>query len=114
MDLIVLKTQKENSKSIFCLSVSQTQPVYENESKQIRCLNAQTLTCCPYNQRTVLIVCSKYWQVSSHNALQQYLYTCTYIVLQHFFFNVKKIIFALSEVCENHIFMQSLILLLFM
>ncbi|XP_061198196.1 WD repeat-containing protein 7-like isoform X2 [Saccostrea echinata] len=40
-----------------------TQPVYENESKQIRCLNAQTLTCCPYNQRTVLIVCSKYWQI---------------------------------------------------
>ncbi|ESO96910.1 hypothetical protein LOTGIDRAFT_159662 [Lottia gigantea] len=37
--------------------------VYEDESKQIRCLNAQTLTCCSENQRTVLIVCSKYWQV---------------------------------------------------
>ncbi|CAL1530657.1 unnamed protein product [Lymnaea stagnalis] len=35
----------------------------EDESKQIRCLNAQTLTCCPGNLRTVLIVCSKYWQV---------------------------------------------------
>ncbi|BFZ12794.1 hypothetical protein BsWGS_15835 [Bradybaena similaris] len=37
--------------------------VPENESKQIRCLNAQTLRCCPGNLRTVLIVCSKYWQV---------------------------------------------------
>ena len=38
----------------------------EDESKQIRCLNAQTLTCCPFNQRTVLIVCAKYWQVCGH------------------------------------------------
>ena len=38
-------------------------PIYEDESKQLRCLNAQTLHCCAYNQRTVLIVCSKYWQV---------------------------------------------------
>uniref|UniRef100_A0A0B7AN27 WD repeat-containing protein 7 n=1 Tax=Arion vulgaris TaxID=1028688 RepID=A0A0B7AN27_9EUPU len=37
--------------------------ILENESKQIRCLNAQTLRCCPGNLRTVLIVCSKYWQV---------------------------------------------------
>ncbi|BFZ12796.1 hypothetical protein BsWGS_15834 [Bradybaena similaris] len=37
--------------------------VPENESKQIRCLNAQTLRCCPGNLRTVLIVCSKYWQI---------------------------------------------------
>ncbi|CAE1170138.1 WD repeat-containing protein 7 [Acanthosepion pharaonis] len=43
---------------------SRYKPIYEDESKQIRCLNAQTLRCCPYNQRTVLIVCSKYWQVS--------------------------------------------------
>ncbi|GFR73165.1 WD repeat-containing protein 7 [Elysia marginata] len=35
----------------------------EDESKQIRCLNAQTLRCCPDNLRTVLIVCSKYWQI---------------------------------------------------
>ncbi|KAK3086238.1 hypothetical protein FSP39_015629 [Pinctada imbricata] len=44
-------------------SEARSQPIYENESKQIRCLNAQTLTCCHYNQRTVLIVCSKYWQI---------------------------------------------------
>ena len=41
----------------------------EDESKQIRCLNAQTLRCCPGNLRTVLIVCSKYWQVSLISSL---------------------------------------------
>lgn len=40
-----------------------SEPIYENESKPIRCLNALKLTCCAYNQRTVLIVCAKYWQV---------------------------------------------------
>ncbi|XP_037904047.1 WD repeat-containing protein 7 isoform X3 [Hermetia illucens] len=39
------------------------EPIYETESKQIRCLNAITLNCCLYNQRTVLIVCTKYWQI---------------------------------------------------
>ncbi|XP_012268313.2 WD repeat-containing protein 7 isoform X11 [Athalia rosae] len=39
------------------------EPLYEHESKQIRCLNALAMICCPYNQRTVLIVCSKYWQI---------------------------------------------------
>ncbi|XP_055932203.1 WD repeat-containing protein 7-like isoform X1 [Argiope bruennichi] len=39
------------------------EPVYEDESKPIRCLNALKLTCCPYNQRTVLIVCAKYWHI---------------------------------------------------
>nr|CAD7396009.1 unnamed protein product [Timema poppensis] len=39
------------------------EPLYENESKQIRCLNALSMTCCAYNQRTVLIICSKYWQI---------------------------------------------------
>uniref|UniRef100_A0A1B6CWJ7 WD repeat-containing protein 7 n=1 Tax=Clastoptera arizonana TaxID=38151 RepID=A0A1B6CWJ7_9HEMI len=38
-------------------------PIFEDESKQIRCLNAVTLTCCKQNQRTVLIACSKYWQI---------------------------------------------------
>lgn len=63
-------------------------PIYENESKQvnklefnqvsstnivnqipffwspqIRCLNAITMNCCSQNQRTVLIVCAKYWQI---------------------------------------------------
>jgi WD repeat-containing protein 7 len=38
-------------------------PLYETESKQIRCLNAISMSCCAYNQRTVLIVCAKFWQV---------------------------------------------------
>lgn len=42
---------------------SSLEPVYENESKPIRCLNAVQLVCCRYNQRTLLIVCAKYWQV---------------------------------------------------
>ncbi|KAK5648439.1 hypothetical protein RI129_003331 [Pyrocoelia pectoralis] len=40
-----------------------SEPIYENESKQTRCLNAVCLQCCTYNQRTVLIVCTKYWQI---------------------------------------------------
>ncbi|XP_023310546.1 WD repeat-containing protein 7 isoform X2 [Anoplophora glabripennis] len=40
-----------------------SEPIYENESKQIRTLNAVCLQCCSYNQRTVLVVCTKYWQI---------------------------------------------------
>lgn len=50
-----------------------SEPLYEHESKQIRCLNALAMTCCPYNQRTVLIVCSKYWQVGC-NFIPNYKY----------------------------------------
>lgn len=42
---------------------SSNEPIFENESKIIRCLNAISLICCSQYQRTVLIVCSKYWQV---------------------------------------------------
>jgi len=37
--------------------------ILENESKQIRCLNALSMTCCVYNMRTVLVVCNTYWNV---------------------------------------------------
>lgn len=40
-----------------------SEPIYENESKQIRTLNAVCLQCCAHNQRTVLVVCTKYWQI---------------------------------------------------
>lgn len=40
-----------------------SEPIYENESKQIKPLNAVCIQCCPNNQRTVLVVVSKYWQV---------------------------------------------------
>ncbi|XP_046440938.1 WD repeat-containing protein 7-like isoform X2 [Daphnia pulex] len=39
------------------------EPVLEHESKQIRCLSATSMTCCLYNQRTVIIVSPKYWQI---------------------------------------------------
>uniref|UniRef100_A0A0K2TM39 WD repeat-containing protein 7 n=1 Tax=Lepeophtheirus salmonis TaxID=72036 RepID=A0A0K2TM39_LEPSM len=42
---------------------SSEQSVLENESKQIRCVNSVRLSCCAYNMRTVLIVCSKYWNI---------------------------------------------------
>lgn len=51
--------------TLFGQETKNSEPFYENESKQIRCLNALSMTCCAYNQRTVLIVCSKYWQVIS-------------------------------------------------
>ena len=38
-------------------------PILENESKQIRCINAISMTCCVYNMRTVLVVCSTYWNI---------------------------------------------------
>ena len=38
-------------------------PILENESKQIRCVGAVSMTCCVYNMRTVLIVCSTYWSI---------------------------------------------------
>jgi len=37
--------------------------ILEHESKQIRCLNASSMTCCLYNQRTVIIVNPKTWQI---------------------------------------------------
>lgn len=40
-----------------------SEPIYENESKQIRCPSALTMVCCQFNLRTILIVCSKYWQI---------------------------------------------------
>jgi hypothetical protein len=42
----------------------QSEPIYEHESKPIRCLNALAISCCATLQRTVLIVCAKYWQVN--------------------------------------------------
>lgn len=55
--------------TLFGHETKNSEPFYENESKQIRCLNALSMTCCAYNQRTVLIVCSKYWQVITVNCI---------------------------------------------
>uniref|UniRef100_A0A0K8T9A7 WD repeat-containing protein 7 n=1 Tax=Lygus hesperus TaxID=30085 RepID=A0A0K8T9A7_LYGHE len=40
-----------------------TDPILENESKVIKCRNALAMSCCSQNQRTVLIVTAKYWQI---------------------------------------------------
>ncbi|XP_053212301.1 WD repeat-containing protein 7-like isoform X2 [Panonychus citri] len=40
-----------------------SEPIYEQEFKQIKPLNALKLTCNTYNQSTVLVVCAKYWQI---------------------------------------------------
>ena len=40
-----------------------SEPIYENESKQIRCLKALSMVCCKWNPRTSLVVCAKSWHV---------------------------------------------------
>jgi hypothetical protein len=51
---------------VWTLSGNETrssEPIYENESKQIRALNAISLIACQFNLRTMLVICSKYWQI---------------------------------------------------
>lgn len=64
-DDIIVAISNSGAVKVWALNGTEpkNKPIFEDESKQIRCLNAQTLTCCAYNQRTVLIVCSKYWQI---------------------------------------------------
>ncbi|XP_060707861.1 WD repeat-containing protein 7 isoform X2 [Hemiscyllium ocellatum] len=40
-----------------------TEPVFEEESKPIYCLNCQSISFCTYTQQSLLVVCSKYWRV---------------------------------------------------
>ncbi|XP_074644307.1 WD repeat-containing protein 7-like [Tubulanus polymorphus] len=64
-DDVVVAISNSGAVKCWTLMASEIKARYvnEDESKQIRCLNAHTLRCCAYNQRTVLIVCSKYWQI---------------------------------------------------
>jgi len=71
-DDVVLGLTTAGTVKVWTLQGNETkagEPYYENESKQIRCTNALAMLCCAYNQRTVLIVCPKYWQVSNHTLL---------------------------------------------
>ncbi|XP_065202818.1 WD repeat-containing protein 7 isoform X3 [Planococcus citri] len=71
--LYVLRPAKRKEDVVLGLTVQGTvkvwtleslnEPIYENESKIIRCLNAISMVCCNQHQRTVIIVCSKYWQI---------------------------------------------------
>ncbi|XP_054035262.1 WD repeat-containing protein 7 [Dryobates pubescens] len=38
-------------------------PVFEEESKPIYCQNCQSISFCSFTQRSLLLVCSKYWRV---------------------------------------------------
>ncbi|NWQ69476.1 WDR7 protein, partial [Neopipo cinnamomea] len=40
-----------------------TTPVFEEESKPIYCQNCQSISFCAFTQRSLLVVCSKYWRV---------------------------------------------------
>ncbi|XP_038646492.1 WD repeat-containing protein 7 isoform X5 [Scyliorhinus canicula] len=40
-----------------------TEPIFEEESKPIYCLNCQSISFCTFTQRSLLVVCSKYWRV---------------------------------------------------
>ncbi|XP_078530981.1 WD repeat-containing protein 7 isoform X2 [Lissotriton helveticus] len=40
-----------------------TEPVFEEESKPIYCNNCQSISFCAFTQRSLLVVCSKYWRV---------------------------------------------------
>uniref|UniRef100_A0A4W3HEQ0 WD repeat domain 7 n=1 Tax=Callorhinchus milii TaxID=7868 RepID=A0A4W3HEQ0_CALMI len=39
------------------------EPLFEEESKPIYCLNCQSVSFCTYTQQSLLVVCSKYWRV---------------------------------------------------
>ncbi|KAG1680482.1 WD repeat-containing protein 7 [Nymphon striatum] len=65
-DDVVLALSTSGHVKIWTLNGSESknsEPIFENESKPISCYAALSLTCCPYNQRTVLIVCTKSWQI---------------------------------------------------
>ena len=65
-DDVVLALTTTGSVKVWTLNGDEntnSEPILENESKQIRCLNAQSMTCCVYNMRTVLVVCSNFWNI---------------------------------------------------
>ncbi|XP_018100050.1 WD repeat-containing protein 7 isoform X3 [Xenopus laevis] len=43
--------------------MQETEPVFEEESKPIYCQNCQSISFCAFTQRSLLVVCSKYWRV---------------------------------------------------
>ncbi|XP_055993934.1 WD repeat-containing protein 7 [Sorex fumeus] len=43
--------------------MQETEPIFEEESKPIYCQNCQSISFCAFTQRSLLVVCSKYWRV---------------------------------------------------
>lgn len=68
--------------SLFGKEQQTKEPIYENESKQIKCMNALAMTCCAYNHRTVLLVSSGSWQVI-------FLFLNIFLLIIVFIFNIN-------------------------
>ena len=65
-DDVVLALTTTGTVKVWTLSGDEgnsSESIFENESKQIRCVNALSLTCCVYNMRTVLVVCNTFWNI---------------------------------------------------
>ncbi len=63
-DDVVLALTTTGTVKVWTLTGNETagnEPILENESKHIRCVNAVSMACCVYNMRTVLVVCSTFW-----------------------------------------------------
>uniref|UniRef100_A0A6I8PCB6 WD repeat domain 7 n=1 Tax=Ornithorhynchus anatinus TaxID=9258 RepID=A0A6I8PCB6_ORNAN len=43
--------------------IQDTEPIFEEESRPIYCQNCQSVSFCAFTQRSLLVVCSKYWRV---------------------------------------------------
>ncbi|RWS30859.1 WD repeat-containing protein 7-like protein [Leptotrombidium deliense] len=65
-DDIVIGLSRTGVVKMWILTGNETrssEPIYENEFKPVRCLNALQLICCKEHQRTILVVCAKFWQI---------------------------------------------------
>lgn len=63
-DDVILALTTTGTVKVWTLSgdeINSKEPILENESKHIRCVNAVSMNCCVYNMRTVLVVCSTFW-----------------------------------------------------
>ncbi|RWS12537.1 WD repeat-containing protein 7-like protein, partial [Dinothrombium tinctorium] len=63
---VVIGLSRTGVVKMWILSGNETrssEPIYENEFKPVRCLNALKLVCCKDHQRTILVICAKYWQI---------------------------------------------------
>ncbi|XP_049524738.1 WD repeat-containing protein 7 isoform X2 [Dermacentor silvarum] len=73
----VIRTPKRNDDVVVAISAcgmakvwtlspedyKSSSPLYEDESKTLKCMNTLCLACCAYNQRTILVVTAKCWHI---------------------------------------------------
>uniref|UniRef100_A0A2K5SH23 WD repeat-containing protein 7 n=1 Tax=Cebus imitator TaxID=2715852 RepID=A0A2K5SH23_CEBIM len=53
-----------------------TEPIFEEESKPIYCQNCQSISFCAFTQRSLLVVCSKYWRLLICPPVTRFFYGC--------------------------------------